>query len=82
MNDKSTLFKVKTQALAGSRLQVLLEAQTVYLFLQGRATGKKDTTLDHSKEQAARQTMDPVRKGGPQADQVGNMGPAVNTTPH
>ena len=67
---------------AGVSQDDLLEAQTVYLFWQGRATGKKDTTLDHSKEQAARQTMDPVRKGGPQADQVGNMGPAVNTTPH
>ncbi len=67
---------------AGVSQDDLLEAQTVYLFWQGRAIGKKDTTLDHSKEQAARQTMDPVRKGGPQADQVGNMGPAVNTTPH
>lgn len=67
---------------AGVSQDDLLDAQTVYLFWQGRATGKKDTTLDHSKEQAARQTMDPVRKGGPQADQVGNMGPAVNTTPH
>ena len=60
----------------------LADAQNIYLFWQARATGKKDTTLEHNKEQAARQTMDPVRKGGPQADQVGNMGPAVNTTPH
>jgi hypothetical protein len=62
--------------------EALVDAQTIYLFWQARATGRKDTTLEHNKEQAARQTMDPVRKGGPQADQVGNMGPAVNTTPH
>jgi hypothetical protein len=60
----------------------LADAQKVYLFWQGRATAKKDGTLEHNKELAARQTMDPVRKGGPQGDQMGNMGPAVNTTPH
>lgn len=54
--------------------QDLAEAQDTYLFWRGRATGKKDATLEHNKEQAARQTVDPVRKGGPQADQVGNTG--------
>ncbi len=55
--------------------QDLAEAQDTYLFWRGRATGKKDATLEHNKEQAARQTVDPVRKGGPQADQVGNTAP-------
>jgi hypothetical protein len=54
--------------------QDLAEAQDAYLFWRERATGKKDATLEHNKEQAARQTVDPVRKGGPQADQVGNTG--------
>ena len=60
----------------------LADAQERYLFWRNRATSKQDGTLDHNKEQAARQTMDPVRKGGPNADQVGNTGPAANTTPH
>jgi hypothetical protein len=55
--------------------QDLAEAQDNYLFWQSRASGKKDATLEHNKEQAARQTDDPVRKGGPQTDQVGNTGP-------
>lgn len=57
--------------------QDMAEAQARYLFWRDRAGVKQDGTLGHSKEQAARQTVDPVRKGGPQADQVGNTGPAV-----
>jgi hypothetical protein len=60
----------------------LAEAQDVYLFWQARATGKKDNTLDRNKELAARQTLDPVRKGGAQNTDLGNIGPAANTTPH
>jgi len=57
--------------------QDLAEAQDRYLFWRNRATVKQDAMLEHNKEQAARQTIDPVRKGGPQADQVGNTGPAA-----
>jgi hypothetical protein len=57
--------------------QDLADAQDRYLFWKDRATAKQDGTLEHNKEQAARQTIDPVRKGGPQSDQVGNTGPAV-----
>jgi hypothetical protein len=57
----------------------LNDAQDRYSFWKNRASAKQDGTLAHNKEQAARQTIDPVRKGGPQADQVGNVGP---TTPH
>jgi hypothetical protein len=60
----------------------LEQAQQRYLFWRGRATAKKDGSLEMNKEQAARQTIDPVRKGGPQADQVGNIGPGANVTPH
>lgn len=60
----------------------LAAAQETYLFWRTRATAKSDGVLEHNKEQAARQTFDPVRKGGPQVDQVGNTGPAMNTTPH
>jgi hypothetical protein len=55
----------------------LADAQDRYVFWRDRATAKQDATLEHNKEQAARQTVDPVRKGGPQADQVGNTGPAT-----
>jgi hypothetical protein len=56
------------------------EAQDRYSFWRNRAGVKSDGTLEHNKEQAARQTIDPVRKGGPQAEQVGNTGPSG--TPH
>jgi hypothetical protein len=51
----------------------LAQAQDTYVFWRDRATSKKDSTLNHSNEQAARQAKgDPVRNGGPQSDQVGN----------
>jgi hypothetical protein len=62
--------------------QDLDEAQQRYSFWKNRASVKQEGSLAHNKEQAARQSIDPVRKGGPQADQVGNMGPSVSTTPH
>src|SRR4051794_7176918 len=42
--------------------QDLAEAQDRYLFWRNRATVKQDAMLEHNKEQAARQTIDPVRK--------------------
>jgi hypothetical protein len=62
--------------------QDLADAQERYIFWRDRATAKQDGTLELNKEQAARQTFDPVRKGGPNSDQVGNTGPAANVTPH
>lgn len=53
----------------------LEEAQDRYVFWRDRAAKKSDSALDHGNEKAARQTVDPVRKGGPQADQAGNTGP-------
>jgi len=57
----------------------LADAQDRYVFWRDRATSKRDGTLNHTKEQAARQTVDPVRKGGPSTEQVGNTGPS---SPH
>jgi len=54
----------------------LADAQDRYVFWRDRATAKQDRMLEHNKEQAARQTIDPVRKGGPTVDDAGNMGPA------
>jgi len=65
--------------------QDLADAQDRYLFWRNRANlalEKKDGTLTHDKEQAARQTFDPVRKGGPQSESVGNTGPNASGTPH
>lgn len=54
----------------------LADAQDRYVFWRDRATAKQDGMLEHNKEQAARQTIDPVRKGGPTIDQAGSTGPA------
>ncbi len=61
--------------------QDLAEAQDRYVFWRNRATSKQDGTLELNKEQAARQTVDPVRKGGPTPDQAGNIGPGASATP-
>jgi len=61
--------------------QDLAEAQDRYVFWRNRASSKQDGTLEHNKEQAARQTVDPIRKGGPTPDQAGNIGPGPSTTP-
>jgi hypothetical protein len=53
----------------------LEDAQYRYVFWRDRATSRKDNLLNHTKEMAARQTVDPIRKGGPQPDQVGTIGP-------